>query len=870
MLQLEQLENPFVVPLIMNCKRDNKHLISSKVPFAIEENASFLIDLDKLPSRKDVYSDDNGSWILNGSRSKFYTVGRDGNGQVVSLNKCKESEADITVRRRPYICKSCPEYHKTMISIEYGKDIDAWYPVVLVNYHFEGEKKEFSVKPHGNRKNTAQPYVRTTESTKEKLAENVSNVKNNTKRALFQTVKEVGGITGAASTSSLPRNYRQAKHIKETLGLTPGSSGQRSAHDPLLSVLDLQKNSLSGFIREVVCNDLPTIMLYTDKQMDNIIKFCCHTKAGLVSEFGLDVTFQLGPFYVLVTTYKNTLLKVKDGSHSPTCLGPMMICLTKEQSTYLSFMHCLLRDAPGLSQYLHATGTDNEPGLRNACAAGMQNSSGLLCYLHSKRNIQAKLKELGISQSLTNRICQDIFAKGSGLLWENSKEEFDERVEELLEEWETLESLERKGQPQFVSYFRKNKLVDMRERMAKFVMQDLGLGKEPYHQNVPESMNRMIKEWTNFVPQDPDKFVMSMYDFAESFEVETELAWFGISDRWEVREEYRQHLPQVSHLLMTTDERQDAAKRASKICPDAGAYKECRAFSFPGKVANTNSSTSNQSNVTEPSFEVIAPLANHFSEQELYGMHGKATAALKNNHVRDGFKQRSYLVDSGRPLPYTVQCAKSGKCSCTCAQFQRNNLCHHCIAVATKTGNLNSLVANFKGRNLTSVATSSAPASVGSKMPPRKRQRTIEVMPSQQSDDEVLQPEQLTSESLGETTLLIRKNRKPEDPSPSAPLVLKPIAGGIRKCSGCQKPITADVVGFSSVDDKHFCFGRFEAYYYWNKNANSYKSTLSTRHYHLNPVCTKVHDGRAQIKVDQVRVTPTLRELLKDRFSLNV
>ena len=71
----------------------------------------------------------------------------------------------------------------------------------------------------------------------------------------------------------------------------------------------------------------------------------------------------------------------------------------------------------------------------------------------------------------------------------------------MLEEWESLESLERKGPPQFASYFRKNKLADTRERMAKFVMQDLGLGEEPYHQNVPES-------------QDLDKFVMSMYDFA--------------------------------------------------------------------------------------------------------------------------------------------------------------------------------------------------------------------------------------------------------------------------------------------------------------------------------------------------------------------
>ena len=80
--------------------------------------------------------------------------------------------------------------------------------------------------------------MRTTESTKEKLAENVSNVKHNTKRALFQTVKEVGGVTGNANTSSLPRNYRQVKHIKEKLGLTPGSSGQ-STNDPLLSVLEL-------------------------------------------------------------------------------------------------------------------------------------------------------------------------------------------------------------------------------------------------------------------------------------------------------------------------------------------------------------------------------------------------------------------------------------------------------------------------------------------------------------------------------------------------------------------------------------------------------------------------------------------------------
>ena len=91
--------------------------------------------------------------------------------------------------------------------------------------YLDGEPQKFTVAPHGNRKANSTPaYVRTEESTKENLAKNVADVKLNTKRALFKTVKEVGRVSGAASTSSLPRNYTQAKNINQKLGLTPGSS----------------------------------------------------------------------------------------------------------------------------------------------------------------------------------------------------------------------------------------------------------------------------------------------------------------------------------------------------------------------------------------------------------------------------------------------------------------------------------------------------------------------------------------------------------------------------------------------------------------------------------------------------------------------
>lgn len=76
----------------------------------------------------------------------------------------------------------------------------------------------------------------------------------------------------------------------------------------------------------------------------------------------------------------------------------MMICMTKEECTYLSFVHRLLREVPGLSHYLHATGTDDETALRNSLAAGFQGAHPLLCYIHSQRNVKEKACQLGLSQ----------------------------------------------------------------------------------------------------------------------------------------------------------------------------------------------------------------------------------------------------------------------------------------------------------------------------------------------------------------------------------------------------------------------------------------------------------------------------------------
>lgn len=146
----------------------------------------------------------------------------------------------------------------------------------------------------------------------------------------------------------------------------------------------------------------------------------------------------------------------------------------------------------------------------------------------------------------------------------------------------------------------------------------------------------------------------------------------------------------------------------------------------------------------------------------------------------------TFLVDSGRPLPRKVQFAISGKCLYVPVFHQKHNI----------------PVASFSTRSLSQITTSTTLSSIASKRPPRKRQSTEEEYPSQQIEDEgALQSEPLTSQPVGETTLLNRKNKKPDDSILSAPLVLKRIAGGVRKSAGCRGDIMSFVGRFNSEDD---------------------------------------------------------------------
>lgn len=163
----------------------------------------------------------------------------------------------------------------------------------------------------------------------------------------------------------------------------------------------------------------------------------------------------------MITTYRNTTLYTKR-SNPPTCpvVGPVMLCMLKEKSTYVTLFQKLTAEVPGLQVNLKRYSSDSEEALRHALAQVFPNSPSLLCKVHAHKNIEEKCWKLRFSQSLTNDILNDIFGIG-GLVYANSLTDYNAKLDSLTEKWDRLECTETPQTPCFLKYFRRFKADDI-------------------------------------------------------------------------------------------------------------------------------------------------------------------------------------------------------------------------------------------------------------------------------------------------------------------------------------------------------------------------------------------------------------------------
>ena len=342
------------------------------------------------------------------------------------------------------------------------------------------------------------PYLRTYRSTVSKLKEAVGKEHCGLKRAVHDVEEAVGGLEFCSSKGALPRGARQASYFK--------TIANEKVVDPILDITRKMKmESERGADKISLDDDSPKVVLFSDDQVDDLVNFCCNDVVGHNSLIYVDVTF-----FVLMTTYKNTTVftKLSDPPSCPLMIGPMMLCMLKEKTTYLTLFQKLTAQVPGLKVYLQGYSTDAEVPLRQALAQELEQSLSFLCKIHAERNMKEKCHKLRFIQSLTNAIVGDIFGNG-GLIFADTEEAYQHGVENLTSKWDALESAETGKPPQFSKYIRVYKSDDIWHRVTAKVSRDASFEDQAQTNNAPESGNALLKRWQDFQTSDMSSFMMT-------------------------------------------------------------------------------------------------------------------------------------------------------------------------------------------------------------------------------------------------------------------------------------------------------------------------------------------------------------------------
>ncbi len=559
-----------------------------------------------------------------------------------------------------------------------------------MQYYFKGGKEHpIERSRHGNSKRSQTEYVRTWESTKDFLEKALQG--KPPRDAVSHVVsKDLGGISSCVGVGQLPRSRQQSSDLKRNrnygVNEEPNSkniSGKRRVDDPWYLLFNeakkQSKDKKSAFVRDVRVANEPLCVLATDRQLNDLKRFCCNETE--FRPFSVDPTFDIGQFNVTPISYEHLLLKTKrDGKH-PTLIGPVLVHERKTEETYSTFASSLRTIEPDLSS-LMAFGTDDEKALANAFNNNFQCATHLLCEVHLKKNVESKLVDLGIKEELKDEITADIFGKLSGDIFESglsdasNVSDFEQQMKLLKQKWCDAHD---KG-AEFYEWFLKNKAKEFVESVIHPVRERAGLGCPPerFTTNRSERTNGVIQD---FVKQkaggkvDEYVFAQTLKELIDTQEQEIELAVVDKGE-YKLREAF-QHI-RVSPSRwgrMTELQRKSALKKVHTV--------------------NVEERSNEISAISQSLQESENPLLQRFAEvgvdwiarDVLFHIVNKAAGLEEKLTQLPGTELETFVVPSSSnpKKPHVVVFMANGKCECQdCPGYSSLSICAHAVAVSLK------------------------------------------------------------------------------------------------------------------------------------------------------------------------------------------
>ena len=330
-----------LICLWANVQSLERYVITETVPWHIQCNCTFIVDMNSLVNRSDITID---AWEW--SNCKTYV------SSGSSLKDCFMKGNDASKMRflkRSWKCKQDSDLMKVVATLyQPGKkctnpndSFRACERFAIIQYQFKNKEKE--IKPAKR--------CRIYPSVKEKIRDNLKKG-SGPKKAVFQTQKDLGGLDNISNKSyiastKLAKNL--SRSIRENLENT----------DPLKALIERQhQQGTTGHpvIRRITIDEISySVCLFSDRILHNLANFCCTEIREYKSAFCNDFTFNLmknPPCFALIGTYNNTSIESIRGGSCPAMLGPAIICHFKTERVVKWLFDSLVEECPGLEPYI--------------------------------------------------------------------------------------------------------------------------------------------------------------------------------------------------------------------------------------------------------------------------------------------------------------------------------------------------------------------------------------------------------------------------------------------------------------------------------------------------------------------------------------
>ena len=437
-------------------------------------------------------------------------------------------------------------------------------------------------------------------------------------------------------------------------------------------------------MRDIKAAPEPALVVASDRQLDDLARFCGTPSGAECSILTVDPTFSLGDFECTPITYRHLLLVSHRYSTSPIFIGPILIHYRKNFGSFLFFASSLLSLKREL-QCIRAIGTDGEKALIDAFKHEFRFATHLQCFIHARNSVKRQLAERKYPESVASEIADEIFGKQVGSTYvaglvDSASEEFLVSLRQKKADWMKREADNAGVVRGFFDWFFQYKVEMITSSMLQPVREDAGLGCPPasFTTNACESLNAMLKRKVNYKKNELPAFVDHLKSLIDEQERELERAVIG-RGKYRFRREFQHfQVEEEVWFRMSRDQREKHLKKVAQAqisCLESESvdlYKSKELSIDPQKFHSGLS-------IPLPSVQAIwSKAAELISEPN-------SIVAVPGH----GTESKMVLSRRGK-RPHLVTCGKNGRYSCDsdCPNWKSLGICSHSVAVAQMNGSL--------------------------------------------------------------------------------------------------------------------------------------------------------------------------------------